>query len=200
MPACWPRRWIRRSRCWSGCASCASAAPTWTNSSRSGSATWCGHRNSACPRPPTGCPTQASWRSSTSAPASWCRRNTTAGAKYCARNSAAPACVCSDASAGARARPAGCAPTSAARSCRCCRRWAWTRHIRSRSCSTSHSTSWSAWKAAMPLAARASTRSCAPPAPCRGSSRFPGRSAAGRMTSYSCPRCCRPSSANCSRA
>ena len=59
---------------------------------------------------------------------------------------------------------------SATRSCRCCRRWAWTRRIRSRRSSTSRSTSWSCSRARTRSAAPGTWRSCARRARCRASS------------------------------
>ena len=84
--ACWPRRRTRRCRCSSGCATCASPAPTSTNSSRSAPPP-CATRmefGAAAAARRHGAGDRAG-NASTTAPANWSRRSTAAGTTTCAR-------------------------------------------------------------------------------------------------------------------
>jgi hypothetical protein len=93
----------------------------------------------------------------------------------------------------------GCATISATRSCRCCRRWASTRRIRSRRSSTSRSTSSSCSRARTRSAATApGDRARAALAAAHHPAARGGRG--GKHDFVFLSRCCRLSSTNCSRA
>jgi two-component sensor histidine kinase len=134
--ACWRRPRIRRCRCWSGCASCASVLHQPGRVLRDPRRAGAPRRSSACRPPPTG------WRRARLINRIHDRAAAGGGAVPLLERGCARRWRCRHAPAAARTldarnRPAGCATISATRSCRCCRRWASIPRIRSRRSSTS---------------------------------------------------------------